>query len=180
MRGARDRGSHGTCLFCSHTFFSEATGRDVDQGVSLLPCCFEIWSNEHIRSAQANSRAHSLCVSLAESLAVECSASWPLGVVLLLDIVQTGVKSWLDSQSAPLWLSAVAFFLSLDMDRTQRRRSSHLPLRSARTVRRRLGPRGWAAVAGFGYRVYRTLGPRVYWLGKASPDHSPFCSAQSA
>lgn len=36
----------------------------------------------------------SLCVSLAEPLAVECSASWPLGVVCCLILFKQDVTSW--------------------------------------------------------------------------------------
>lgn len=115
-RGVVDRLDHGTCLFRRRT---PTFGGDWAKIWSEVYCyyraAFRCLTASSISGGDAcNSRStqytHTqVCAfSLAEPLAVECSASWPLGVVCCLILFKQDVTSWLGSKSERICGSALS------------------------------------------------------------------------
>lgn len=84
VEGVRNRGSHGTCLFLKAHPFRRRLGMTLLRCITTTVAAFRYPRRAISGVRKQIPEQHSLCVSLAESRAVECSASWPLGVVCCL------------------------------------------------------------------------------------------------
>lgn len=108
MRGVRDRGPRNLPIFKAHPFV-KATGQDGVEVYRYYRAAFRYCR----RAYQKHARKSQSTQSVRFFGGISCGgmlgllATWRC---LLLDIVQTGVTSWLDSQSA-LWPSAVSLSL---------------------------------------------------------------------
>lgn len=108
MRGVRDRGPRNLPIFKAHPFV-EATGQDGVEVYRYYRAAFRYCR----RAYQKHARKSQSTQSVRFFGGISCGgmlgllATWRC---LLLDIVQTGVTSWLDSQSA-LWPFAVSLSL---------------------------------------------------------------------